>query len=287
MKQAHSSTSAVLLTIALALPLAACASAGGGDGATDARIDGDGAPISTPADADPDAPDANPTTGGADANDGTCPTAPCDLVQQCGCQPGWACDLDGTMVATGGTECRGVNAQGMEASTCSAVEDCAAGYICIGANPAQCRRYCATDADCTGGGSLCLISITSGGNPVPGAVTCTKDCDAVATANPTGCPTGMACHLFVDDPDNSLPTASGDERFLTDCLTAGAGTDNASCAANGMTDCAPGHDCVNLGGNNVCKQTCAYPGGACAVGACQRYAAPRPIINGQEYGVCN
>jgi hypothetical protein len=285
---------ALILGGLVAILGAACASAGGdGDNGGDpdaAIIGGIDADPNAP-DADPNAPDANTTGGDPDANTGSCPTQPCDLVEQCGCPTGEACDLNGAELATGGTECRGVNAQGQEASTCSNVEDCASGYVCLGSNPGQCRKYCATDTECTGAGSLCLIQITYGtpSMDVPGAKTCTKDCDPVDTLNPTGCPTNMGCHIYVDDPDGSLGSsgASGDERWLTDCTSAGGGTDGADCSANGSRDCAAGYDCVNLGGNSVCKQNCVYPGGTCAVGGCTRYSAPRPVVGGIEYGVCN
>lgn len=292
MNTAHISRIAVVLTAALTLATSACASAeGDGNGANaDARLDGDGAPIPDPPDANPNAPDANPNTGGPDANNAGCVKPTCDLVPQCGCPSDQACDLDGTMLATGGTECRGVNAQGQEASTCTNPEDCAAEYVCLGGATSQCRHYCTGDADCPGDGSLCLIQITYSGGDVPGAKTCSKACPPAATANPTGCPPNYACHIFLDDPDGSLGGGSGetgDERFLTDCLAAGAGTHDADCSANGMSDCAAGYDCVTIGGNDRCRQTCAYPGGTCATGSCARYAAPRPVIGAQEYGVCN
>ncbi len=285
------------LALAVALAAGACASANSNGGNTDSGINPGGpdadpnAPDADPnaPDADPNAPDANPQ-GTADAAS-TCAKQPCDLYAQCGCQAGWACDLDGANLATGDTKCRGVSTQGTEASSCTANEGCAAGYTCLG-SPGQCRHYCEDDTACAsnGPGALCLIQITygTGGTPVPGATTCTKSCDPTATVQPATCPPNMACHIYVDDPDGTF--GNGDERFLTDCTNkpASGGTNGATCSTN--SDCAPGFDCIALtsGGTttNQCKQTCAYPSGACGTGTCTQFNDPQPVVGGTTYGVC-
>ncbi|HUH04729.1 MAG TPA: hypothetical protein VML75_22185 [Kofleriaceae bacterium] len=291
MKRARSSFTALFLTALIGLGAGACATSDAGGGAADADpFAPDADPLAPDADpnapdADPLAPDANPATN-ADAS--SCPKQPCSLAPQCGCSASQACDLKGSELSTGGTECRAVNTAGTETSTCSAPESCAAGYVCLG-TPGHCRRWCAGDGDCTGAGALCLLQVTYSGGDVPGAVTCSKSCDPVGTVNPTGCPpsdatTRWGCHIFADDPDGTF--GNGDERFLTDCTTAPltGGGDGVACTSN--SNCAPGYDCINVG-TNQCKQTCIYGGGVCAVGTCVRFAEPRPVIGGVEYGVCN
>jgi len=282
-----------------ALALTGCANAGGGGGGGGADADPNApdadptAPDANPnaPDADPNAPDADPTApdarpaSGADAN--SCPKTPCDLYEQCGCPTGEACDL-GANPAAGDTDCRAVAAQGTETATCARSEDCAGGYVCLGSNPGQCRKWCQNDTECSGPGALCLLGVTSGGMDVPNATTCSKDCDPSANTTAPGCPAAMGCHVFVDDPDGTF--GNGDERFLTDCTGAPAtgGGDGVTCANS--NDCAIGFDCINLTSGGVttmqCKQNCVYPTGACQTGACNRFGAPRPVIGGVEYGVC-
>lgn len=293
MKRARSSSTALMITALLGLLAGACATSDAGGGvspdadplAPDADPNAPDADPNAP-DADPAAPDANPATS-IDASNG-CSKQPCSLSPQCGCPTNQACDLKNSELSTGGTECRAVNTAGTDTSTCTAPETCASGYVCLG-SPGQCRRWCVGDNDCPGAGSLCLLEVTyTGGNTVPGAVTCSKNCDPAGNVNPTGCPTGWGCHVYADDPDGTF--GNGDERFLTDCTPTPAtgGGDGATCTSN--NSCAAGYDCISLtsGGTTTmqCKQTCVYGGGVCATGTCQRFAEPRPVIGGVEYGVC-
>ncbi len=280
-----------ILALAVALAAGACASAdsNGGGAKADSGIN-PGTPDANPflPDADPNAPDADPAAPDANPQgtpdaDPNCPKQPCDLYAQCGCQTGWACDLDGANLATGATQCRAVSTQGTETASCSANEACAIGYTCLG-SPGHCYRYCENDAACAsnGPGALCLLQITyGGGTSVPGATACTKSCDPTSTAQPSGCPTGMACRLYVDDPDGNF--GSGDERFLTDCDSkpATGGGDGTTCSSS--SDCAAGYSCLG----SACTQTCVYGSGTCAGGRiCTRYAAPQPVVGGVEYGYC-
>jgi hypothetical protein len=287
MKRACSSSTALILVAMAGLMVGACATSdAGGGGNADADPAAPDADPNAP-DADPNAPDADPAAPdamvatGADANN--CSKQPCSLAPPCGCPTNQACDLKGSEITTGGTECRAVNNAGTETSTCSAAEDCASGFVCLG-SPGQCRAWCATDNDCVGAGALCLLEVTSGGNTVPGAVTCSKNCDPLANVNPTGCPPAYACHIYADDPDQ-VPN-NGDERALTDCTPAGAGGNGATCTSN--SSCQAGYDCINLTpGGLQCKQSCNYFNSpVCAAGTCQRFSEPRPVIGGVEYGVC-
>jgi hypothetical protein len=202
------------------------------------------------------------------------------------------CDLDPDNIATGGTACRAVGTPGQDTATCSSWIGCAGGYVCLG-SPGQCRRWCQDDDDCPGDGGMCILGVTSGGEPVPNATTCTKHCSPTSEAPPE-CPTGFACHVYLYDPP---PTGGDDEVSLTDCDPApatggGFGTD---CTADGSSACAAGYDCVNYGGDTQCMETCQCPsignctGGVCSSGTCYGYDPPAvvgPIPGGVEYGVC-
>ncbi len=295
-----------LLALLAAIPavtLAGCAqgSSGNVDGSITGLPDADpNAP-----DADPNAPDANmsladATVGAPDARpnnapdaSSTCPKTPCHLVDQCGCTPPAVCDLDstsGTALAAGDTRCRAVLSPGRELASCATNDECAGGYMCIGQPTSQCRKWCDPANDlCGGPGGKCIIQITYNGADIPGAITCSKDCDPTA-ATPSGCPATFGCHVSLTDPDSSLPTVSGDEVLYTDCAPqATLGGDGASCATNGHADCKAGYDCVNIGTTPVCKQNCIVSGGtgpACAVGTCGGFNPPA-TVGTITYGICN
>ena len=267
-----------------------CASAGGGStvDADPNAVDADpNRPDADPAapDADPGAPDANVSMPDANVNTApdanvTCPKSPCHLVDQCGCTAPLVCDLNSSSAATlaaGDTQCRAVNSPGTEAATCAGgPSTCAGGFMCIGG---QCRRYCDPANDiCPGTGGRCVVNITYEGANIPGAVTCTKDCDPTSTA-PAGCPAGYACHVY---------GVTGETFSITDCETeTPAGGEGVTCV--GSPDCKAGYDCINIGGNPVCKQNCVLSGGsgpACATGTCTGFTEPA-VIGALTYGFCN
>ncbi len=291
------------LAAAILVVLAACAQgkSAGGDGGP---VDG-GASV----DADPNAADADLTSPDAATS---CPTSPCDLVAQCGCTGGEVCDLDFTMLPTGGTECREVVSPGTEKGNCTGANTCAGGYVCLG-SPGQCRRYCGNDNDC-GTDAFCFLDVvydSGGGNlmDVPGATTCSKVCDP-EKASANGCPGSpqFGCHIFLYDPDDP-PVTDGDEFLISDCSAAGAGGDDADCSMNGSFDCQAGFDCVVLTFatictvtsdcalgqecdlaqgqciDQLCKQNCRVVAGTCATGTCNSFNPPA-VLGGVEYGVC-
>jgi hypothetical protein len=292
-----------LIITAIFAALVGCAQGSGSGG------DGGFVDSGPRADADPNAPDADPNA--PDAANG-CPTAPCDLLAQCGCTGGEVCDLDNTMLPTGGTACREVVSPGTEQGNCNTSNQCAGGYVCLG-SPGQCRRYCGNDGDC-GAGAFCNLDVvydSGGGNfmDVPGATTCSKSCEPdKASAN--GCPGSpqFGCHIYQHDPDDP-PVTDGDEVLISDCSAPGLGGDDADCSVNGSFDCQPGFDCVVLTFTTICtvngdcaagqecdqaqgqciddlcKQNCRVLGGTCAVGTCNSFN-PAAIVDGVEYGVC-
>jgi hypothetical protein len=229
-------------------------------------------------DADPAAPDA-----------GTCPRDPCALVEQCGCGAAQVCDLDFTDLEAGETTCRDVLQPGDAEANCDDKTECAGGWSCFGGDEwGQCRAYCDDDLDCPTGGH-CIINVTSGGEPVPGAALCTKPCipENGALNRCPGSPQ-LACRLFRDDPDD-VP-ASGDEYWLTDCVAAdGDGLHGTNCAS-GADVCAPGYDCFDVdGGGKQCRQICDFSSGrgACLGGrTCTEAKADPPTIGLVVYGTC-
>lgn len=225
-------------------------------------------------------PDAAPP----DANN--CPASPCDLVQQCGCTPPLACDLNAGD-PLGGNECRAVNATGTEADECADFDECAGGFVCVGAGSgtdASCKSYCASDADCDSPRGQCLIQLSVGGTDIPGAVVCSSNCDPTSGA-PSDCPATWGCFLFTIDPDGQ--SGSGDEIDLVDCAPAGAGVQSSSCA--GDEDCAPGFLCLDAGGATPeCLRICNNVGSACAADPlldCLGFTDPHEV-GGVEFGVC-
>lgn len=150
-------------------------------------IDGAVAIDAAPPDATP--PDAMPP----DAN--TCPTSPCDLVEQCGCSTTQACDIDFTDLD--GTACRGITVAGDENDTCTSVSQCDAGYVCLGGSgTSSCTRYCDDDADCGTPRGQCVLQIVDDmQQPIPGAVACSSNCDPANTTN-AACPSGWSCDLY-------------------------------------------------------------------------------------------
>lgn len=277
----HASIFALLM-----LSLTSCATAGGDAPGTGADAD----PNAPRPDADPSAPDADPSNPPPDANVSNPPpdamVAPmeCTLVApQTGCPAGEACDLDDTMLATGGTECRPVTAMGTETSTCAGVTACAAGYTCLGgAGTSQCFKFCSTDSNCSPtAGGLCTIDIVYGAPPmeVPGATVCSKACDPL---NSSGCPSSFGCHVYQEPPGTA-------ERFFTHCSPSGAGGQEATCTDD--TSCQANYSCVQINmTTNKCLKNCNVStntgcAGLPAGNSCVGFSEPA-VVGGFEYGVC-
>jgi hypothetical protein len=220
-------------------------------------------------------PDAN--VGPIDAN--TCPTQPCTLDPQCGCASNQACDIDFTDLM--GNACRGVTAQGMAGSTCTAVTDCAGGYVCVGdGTNDSCEKYCASTADCGSPRGQCVIQLTNGGTPITGATTCSSNCDPAAASNPL-CPASWSCDLFT-------AAFMGTTYDISDCRKAGTLTQGQTCDPV-SAPCASRFSCVNTG-SNVCARICNRTTGGTECSAspgttCTGFTTPF-VVGTTEYGVC-
>lgn len=259
------------LLLCLPLFLFACASASSGADSGPGDI----------ADAMAGSPDG-PQSIRPDANG--CPGDSCQIAPQCGC-PNSACDLDGADLANGGTTCREVTIEGAELSSCSSVTACAPGYVCLGG---QCRSYCNGDVPCSAGQCIVQPVYDSGGSnflPIPGVTTCSKNCSPERSSD-NGCPSPpqFGCHLVNHDPDGVAD--NGDDFYYTDCRTAPAagGGNNAACPG-GDSECRAGFECVVINAEQVCKQLCIVPNGACAAGTCSSFSEG-VVIDGVEYGAC-
>ena len=296
--------------VAILVALAGCAASntpqGTADGASpdgtstqdDGGSDPDGSPIdgsaidATPIDgsaidgsaidADPTAIDAMPIDSSpidAMPIDGsTCPTTPCDLVAQCGCGTNQACDIDFTDLM--GTACRGVATAGDQNDTCTAINQCGAGYVCVGDGTNNtCEQYCDADADCGSPRGQCVIQLVDNAQaPIPGAVTCSSNCDPASATNAV-CPTGWGCDLYTATFNNVA-------HDIVDCRAPGARTQGQTCDST-TNICAAGLTCVNDGTANVCGQICRRPAGTeCTNGTTCYGFGTAFVVGGQEYGVC-
>jgi hypothetical protein len=202
----------------------------------------------------------------------------CSLSPQSGCPAeAPACDLDVDNLATGGTECRDVYANGRETNTCVYLDDCDVGYGCIGDGTANsCLAYCDTSADCTAPGGACEVTLVAMGAEIPGVRLCTQNCDYLVHG---GCPGGWGCHLY--------RTMAGVQ--YSGCYPAGAGGQDAACTTD--RDCALGFSCysVTSGGttSQVCLQHCriSAPASSCTTGTCTGGTMPI-TMGGVTYGAC-
>jgi hypothetical protein len=227
-------------------------------------------------DAPPGPPDAAP-----DAN--MCPNQPCDILTECGCGAAQACDVD-TSDLMGGA-CRAVTFPGHEIDTCTTLDDCDSGYVCIGGGGnSSCKKYCATNADCSPPRGQCVIDITDGTNPIPGVPpVCSSNCDPAGS--PAGfCPTGWKCGLFTQ-------THLGTDFNIADCTVAGGGGQGGNCKVGATGDdslCASNFLCttIDAGTNFNCRRICTIGGGQCGGLTCLQFNPPF-TLGGTEYGVCN
>lgn len=203
--------------------------------------------------------------------DAACTETPCRLVgPQCGCPTGEGCYSTGDerLCAPAGTSAEGTRCDD---------DICQPGNVCVNLADAGdpettlCKRFCETDADCTGGaGSLCLSTLGMGDEMI-----CTNHCDPALR---TGCAPGTGCGFFRDET----------MRSLTDCSLAGTGTQEDPCSDD--ADCASGFACIEVRtGVSQCLRWCRRTpaGGECGFGElCNRLGETGIIFTGTEYGVC-
>lgn len=197
-----------------------------------------------------------------------CSESPCRLVApQCGCPAGQGCYLE-----SGTRSCRPAGSAA-EGASCAAPEACQPGLTCrnvarAGPPVMQCARYCGTDADCVGPGSLC---VHDSGDPA--VRVCTRSCDLVTNA---GCSGSAVCRV-----------GGSAARTWTDCdAPEGPGDFYASCA--GHADCQRGYACISspIFGSE-CLPWCRVGGFDCFLGGTCYRLDPAIVVGGIEYGVCD
>jgi hypothetical protein len=249
---------------ALLLIVAACATAGSSQ---NQQNDG------PPADDAPQAIDGN-----------NCAMQPCDILAQCGCATGTACDIDG--MDLDGSACRTVAATAQaEGGSCANTSGCQGGTVCLG-SPGVCKKYCDENSDCGQPRGQCLIEITDGTNPIPNIPkTCSANCDPVNVAA-GGCPSGMKCGFFTTGAPTNID--------FVDCDGAGTLVQGGNCeigTTNTGNDalCGPDFLCTTLNNTDFnCRHICNRTANTGCVGA-QTCIAFNPVlmVSGTEYGVCN
>ena len=199
--------------------------------------------------------------GDGDGDGGLNACDPCELVSQCGCESDEACDndLDPTCRPAG-------NAR--QGEVCSAANDCAAGFTCLGPPGGRaCHEFCEDDTTCDGGGGLCNVDIAGGPQLV-----CTTDCNPV---NSSGCPASFGCSANFN---NELG------RYHTNCHAGGPGGQDASCST--LSDCLPGFHCASFA-SPICLRSCVVgDSSVCTGGRTCRSFNPNAVIDGVEYGGC-
>jgi hypothetical protein len=165
---------------------------------------------------------------------------PCNPVTQAPCPPDQKCELVDT---SNNTFCRPLVGSRMIGQDCNGLpnlDTCARGLQCLfpGGGTA-CEQWCVTETDCTqravpvgdmlepGNTAHCFFPLA----PDAGISLCSIACNPVATAGPSGCPTGGTCVW-------SNGSSRGEFTF---CDTPSSATDGQACVNFG---CAAGLTCT-------------------------------------------
>jgi hypothetical protein len=193
---------------------------------------------------DAGAPDTSPVSACAFTN----PAATCGPGQTCVVSCSGAMPLG--KCAPGGT--------GKDNDLCRDNQDCEPGTQCFNYTCGRvCRKFCNTDADCSGGSCNRRVSC----NMPTEQRYCSRACDPRGTAT-GGCPGSFRCLLFNENPscDCTEPTRTGG--------------DGAECEFT--TNCLPGFMCVMMGSPKpVCRPICKRTEPDCAPGrTCAELADP-------------
>jgi hypothetical protein len=219
-----------------------------------------------------------------DANN--CSVQPCTLWPQCGCPTGQSCDVNPSTLS--GNVCRAVNSPGRVTNTCGSFSECDVGYVCLGdTTNDSCHQYCVSNSDCPGPRGQCVIQLTDASSKaIPGAVTCSSNCDPSTASASAYCPAAWKCGLFTA----TYPAGSTTKYDITDCEIAGTGTQGTNCtvaAAGDDTKCAQNYTCATLNGTAFnCGKVVKYLTGSCPTGTTLYAFNPALTIGGTEYGVC-
>src|ERR1043165_1650895 len=201
-----------------------------------------------------------------------CKVSPCDLAPQCGCGSAGACDVNDT----GTHVCRNAGS-GTESTKCTQDTDCARGYTCAyHYGMGHCQKWCAMDSECGTRGS-CIDQLSSSSGLIPGAITCSSDCDPLSPS--AACPSNWSCAYYTF---NSMGTS----RDILECRPAGTVAAGGSCASSPAA-CESQLTCVNFSnGTSICEHMCSPTMNPfCSTGTCHSFST-KFIVAGVEYGSC-
>lgn len=166
--------------------------------------------------------------------------------------------------------------------SCSAdLDDCSAGFVCLSEASAKCGahcyRFCRTSADCPGG-ALCDFDVEVGGKTVAKACSSPPEkCDPTGAATCLGgarpAPTFGCYVLSAQDPDSAVCDCAGNKPMGAACMF--------------EHECAPGLECIRVGGAaGTCRRVCHLG----AAGGCPAGVACAPLGTAATpstvYGYC-
>jgi hypothetical protein len=267
-----------LVMLAAPLYLAGCDKENGDYPDADATGDPDVTPDPT-TDPTPD-PTADPTPDPTDdPDDDTCTGilgGICNVVEQCGCMPAFACVFaqdsatctiledcqSGTGTLGPGEECTG--------------NECAPGSSCLcRGEDCNCHQWCFDSSDCSEAGRECTVSVN---------FTLIDPCSGTGSVDPymacdIGCPDDAACDLFEVDstgttngcPDGDMcmkdnPIASGG-CDITLCIEEGTGAEGDECS-DSESGCTSSMGCYgNDTSGYFCRKYCD-DSHTCTTGTC-------------------
>ncbi len=169
----------------------------------------------------------------------------CDPVTQSGCGAGSKCAVAGSS-----TQCVANGSATLGATCTTAPDDCVAGDYCV-PSLEYCARFCRLNGDCPkGAGPLSANNISYCGTAFQAAPLsiCTLPCNPVLAAGASECASGTKCDAW-----GYAPVDMGGIEY-TNCGSAGAGTDGATCTYS--SDCATGYGCFGNGSGSHCRLYC-------------------------------
>ena len=247
---------------AFALGCSSSSSGGGGTVVTDSGASPDvtadtnvGADVAT--DTKPTLDTGKPDSKSKDSSPTDTGPATCDPVAKTGCSgtdskctaidDGSGTTVPGCVTPTGTVGADGTCKRASEDAAGIGHDDCAAGFYCSGIGSfttppvRHCRKYCATDTDCSGG-QKCSILLSDPAGPIAGI------CVPTCTLFGTDCPTGFNCSLIIGDMDGAA--------LYGTCRSVGTGAAGSTCKAG--TECVADEVCSDptMSGTSTCVPLC-------------------------------
>ena len=228
-----------LVMLAAPLYLAGCDKNNGNDPLPDADATDEPDAMPDPvADLPTETPVDVPTEAPPDGDDDACTglTAPsggiCNIVEQCGCMPGFACDFQvdpATCVVI--ESCVGGAGTVDVEGECDTAGQCRPGTSCLtrtGDETGYCYEWCVDSSDCSMAGRECSVSV-SFTLPSP----CTGTGSVPYNACDIGCAEDAGCDLFETDSTGETNGCPDAEMCMKDNPIASGGCDITACIPEG------------------------------------------------------